>query len=118
MRGPPTERRRKRCGTDAHADGSDGEHGTPAVRRIVDLGAESRAQLAQQPLQRRALDQIRVALEEWRPARVDVINYRKDGVPYVVSLRITPVRTDGRPSFFVAIEDDATRTWLLRTQRG
>ncbi|NUO71440.1 MAG: PAS domain-containing protein, partial [Frateuria sp.] len=36
--------------------------------------------------QRRALDQIRAAMEEWRPARVDLINYRKNGEPYWVDL--------------------------------
>ena len=36
-------------------------------------------------------DHIRAALEEWRPARVDVINYRKNGELYWNQLTLAPV---------------------------
>ncbi|RZJ19331.1 MAG: PAS domain-containing protein [Haliea sp.] len=40
--------------------------------------------LLQGPLtQREGLDQIRFALEQWQPVRVDLINYRKNGEPFL-----------------------------------
>ncbi len=41
--------------------------------------------------QRARLDQVRSALEQWEPVRVDLINYRKDGEPFWVDLDISPV---------------------------
>ena len=59
--------------------------------------------------QRRALDQIRAALEEWRPARVDVINYRKNGEPYWVDLDVSPVWDKQRKlTHWVAVGRDVT----------
>jgi len=63
--------------------------------------------------QRRALDQIRVALEEWRPARVDVINYRKNGEPYWVDLDVSPVWDKQRKlTHWVAVGRDVTERKL------
>ena len=63
--------------------------------------------------QRRALDQIRAALEEWRPARVDVINYRKNGEPYWVDLDVPPVWDKQRKlTHWVAVGRDVTERKL------
>ena len=66
---------------------------------------------------RAVLDKVRSRLEQGLSYEGDIINYRKDGQPYVVSLRITPVRSGGETVAFVAIEDDMTRMWMVRMQR-
>ncbi|HZY19976.1 MAG TPA: EAL domain-containing protein [Ramlibacter sp.] len=59
--------------------------------------------------QRRALDKIRAALEEWRPARVDLINYKKNGEPYWVDLDVSPVWDKQRKlTHWVAVGRDVT----------
>jgi PAS domain S-box-containing protein len=41
------------------------------------------------------------------------INYRADGTPFVMSWRIATVAgPDGRPTGYVAIQDDVTRAWI------
>jgi diguanylate cyclase (GGDEF)-like protein/PAS domain S-box-containing protein len=63
--------------------------------------------------QRRALDQIRAALEEWRPARVDLINYKKNGEPYWVDLDVSPVWDKQRKlTHWVAVGRDVTERKL------
>jgi diguanylate cyclase (GGDEF)-like protein/PAS domain S-box-containing protein len=63
--------------------------------------------------QRRALDQIRIALEEWRPARVDLINYKKNGEPYWVDLDVSPVWDKKRKlTHWVAVGRDVTERKL------
>jgi diguanylate cyclase (GGDEF)-like protein/PAS domain S-box-containing protein len=63
--------------------------------------------------QRRSLDQIRAALEEWRPARVDLINYRKNGEPYWVDLDVSPVWDKQRKlTHWVAVGRDVTERKL------
>jgi len=63
--------------------------------------------------QRRALDQIRAAMEEWRPARVDLINYRKNGEPYWVDLDVSPVWDKQRKlTHWVAVGRDVTERKL------
>ncbi len=59
--------------------------------------------------QRRALDQIRAALEQWRPARVDLINYKKNGEPFWVDLDVSPVWDRTRKlTHWVAVGRDVT----------
>lgn len=59
--------------------------------------------------QRDRLDLVRSALEEWRPVRVDLINYRKDGEPYWVDLDISPVWDKTRKlTHWVAVGRDVT----------
>jgi PAS domain S-box-containing protein len=41
--------------------------------------------------QRSELDRIRGAMEQWKPARVDLINYKKNGEPFWVDLDVSPV---------------------------
>ncbi|HYF21299.1 MAG TPA: diguanylate cyclase, partial [Ramlibacter sp.] len=63
--------------------------------------------------QRRALDQIRAALEEWRPARVDLINYKKNGEPFWVDLDVSPVWDKQRKlTHWVAVGRDVTERKL------
>ncbi|TFZ01184.1 EAL domain-containing protein [Ramlibacter rhizophilus] len=59
--------------------------------------------------QRDRLDLVRSALEEWRPVRVDLINYRKDGEPFWVDLDISPVWDKSRKlTHWVAVGRDVT----------
>ncbi|TFZ03731.1 bifunctional diguanylate cyclase/phosphodiesterase [Ramlibacter humi] len=63
--------------------------------------------------QRRALDHIRAALEEWRPARVDLINYKKNGEPFWVDLDVSPVWDKQRKlTHWVAVGRDVTERKL------
>lgn len=59
--------------------------------------------------QRARLDQIRSALEQWEPVRVDLINYRKDGEPFWVDLDISPVWDKARRlTHWVAVGRDVS----------
>lgn len=56
-----------------------------------------------------ALDRVRRACAEGRPVTSTLLNYRKDGEPFFVELRIDPVRgPDGALLHFVAIQSDVT----------
>jgi PAS domain S-box-containing protein len=66
-----------------------------------------------------ALARIRDALQSWKPVRVEVKNYRKDGSPFWVDLGIQPVTDDqGWHHYWVAIQRETTerheRDQLLR----
>jgi diguanylate cyclase (GGDEF)-like protein/PAS domain S-box-containing protein len=59
--------------------------------------------------QRRELDRIRAALEQWQPARVDLINYKKSGEPFWVDLEVSPVWDEARRlTHWVAVGRDIT----------
>ncbi|MEY2619630.1 MAG: regulator, domain-like protein [Pseudomonadota bacterium] len=59
--------------------------------------------------QRDRLDQIRYALAQWQPVRVDLINYRRDGEPFWVDLDISPVWDKSRRlTHWVAVGRDVT----------
>lgn len=59
--------------------------------------------------QRARLDQIRSALEQWEPVRVDLVNYRKDGEPFWVDLDISPVWDKSRRlTHWVAVGRDVS----------
>jgi len=52
-----------------------------------------------------AVERIRASLRERRPCREALVNYHKDGSPYRVDVRITPLLDDARqPLWFVARE--------------
>ena len=52
---------------------------------------------------------IREALEWWRPVRVELINYRKDGTSFWVELNIVPVLDDdGLYTHWVSVQRDIT----------
>jgi diguanylate cyclase (GGDEF)-like protein/PAS domain S-box-containing protein len=59
--------------------------------------------------QRDRLNQIRTALEQWKPVRVDLVNYRKDGETFWVDLDISPVWDRSRMlTHWVAVGRDVT----------
>ena len=59
--------------------------------------------------QRDRLDQIRNALTQWKPVRVDLINYRSSGEPFWVDLDISPVWDSTRTlTHWVAVGRDVT----------
>lgn len=94
----------------------------PACERLTGYTAEEvlgrTPRIFQGPSTDRAvLAQLRTNLEQGHGYEGDVINYRKDGQPFVTSLRITPVRAGGATVAFVATADDVTRIWMVRTQR-
>ncbi|NJP09395.1 MAG: PAS domain S-box protein [Leptolyngbyaceae cyanobacterium RU_5_1] len=58
---------------------------------------------------RAALKQIRTALQNWQPCRVDLVNYRKDGSEFWIELSIVPVHDEsGWYTHWVAIQRDIT----------
>ncbi len=59
--------------------------------------------------QRRELDRIRAALEQWQPVRVDLINYKKNGEAFWVDLGVSPVWDEARRlTHWVAVGRDIT----------
>ncbi len=59
--------------------------------------------------QRRELDRIRQAMEQWQPARVDLINYKKSGEAFWVDLEVSPVWDEARKlTHWVAVGRDIT----------
>jgi diguanylate cyclase (GGDEF)-like protein/PAS domain S-box-containing protein len=59
--------------------------------------------------QRSELDRIRAAMEQWQPARVDLINYKKNGDPFWVDLEVSPVwDVERRLTHWVAVGRDIT----------
>jgi len=59
--------------------------------------------------QRAELNKIRTAMEQWRPVRVDLINYKKSGEAFWVDLEVSPVWDDARKlTHWVAVGRDIT----------
>ena len=59
--------------------------------------------------EREVLDRLRRALEAGREWEGETINYRKDGTPYVVHWKVTPVRDDtGEIHRWVSVQRDVT----------
>lgn len=59
---------------------------------------------------RRTLDRIRAALAKWRPLRVELKNYRKDGTPFWVEFSLCPVADEtGFYRFWVSIQRETTK---------
>ncbi len=62
-----------------------------------------------QGTQRKELDRIRGAMEQWQPARVDLINYKKNGEAFWVDLEVSPVWDHERKlTHWVAVGRDIT----------
>lgn len=62
---------------------------------------------------RRVLRRLREDLEATGSFEGQAVNHRRDGSPFVMSWRISTVRdTQGRPSAYVAVQEDATHSWL------
>jgi PAS domain S-box-containing protein len=58
---------------------------------------------------RQDCDEIRVALEAWRPIRKELLNYRKDGSEFWVELGITPVADEtGWFRYWVSVQRDTS----------
>jgi len=56
-----------------------------------------------------AAEEIRRALREERDCVVEILNYRKDGIPFWNRLSITPVRdADHRLTHFIGVQSDVT----------
>jgi PAS domain S-box-containing protein len=56
---------------------------------------------------RSQLDQIRAALSQWEPVRVEVINYHKDGSEFWVELNIVPIADEqGWFTHWVSVQRD------------
>ncbi|MDB5880190.1 MAG: signal transduction protein : sensor, domain [Ramlibacter sp.] len=59
--------------------------------------------------QRSELDRLRAAMEQWEPARVDLINYKKSGEAFWVDLEVSPVWDEARKlTHWVAVGRDIT----------
>jgi diguanylate cyclase (GGDEF)-like protein/PAS domain S-box-containing protein len=59
--------------------------------------------------QRSELDKIRSAMEQWQPARVDLVNYKKSGEAFWVDLEVSPVWDEARKlTHWVAVGRDIT----------
>ncbi|GAB2914409.1 sensor domain-containing diguanylate cyclase [Paralcaligenes ginsengisoli] len=58
---------------------------------------------------RKALDRIKLALQQQRECHEEVLNYHKDGTPYWLHLHIVPLPDEaGKVRYFGAIERDIT----------
>ncbi|MBO6783791.1 MAG: PAS domain-containing protein [Alphaproteobacteria bacterium] len=61
----------------------------------------------QGPMTRKsAKEELRAGIENAAPVEVELVNYRKSGVPYLVSVRVEPVfmPEDDRPMLFVGTQ--------------
>lgn len=64
------------------------------------------------------LDKIRVALENYQPVRVDLINYRKDGTEFWVECNIVPFADErGELTHWVSVQRDITDRKLAEEER-
>lgn len=58
---------------------------------------------------RELLDRIRESLLSWRPVRVEVVNYRKDGSEFLVDLSLFPIIGEqGGRSYWMGVQRDVT----------
>ena len=66
---------------------------------------------------RKELDKIRKALENWEPVRVEVINYKKDGTEFYVEFEIVPVANEkGWFTHWVSMQRNVTERKLAEQQ--
>lgn len=67
--------------------------------------------------QRAALDSIKQAMQDWQPARTELINYTKTGEEYWLELDIVPIADDtGWYTHWIAIERDITQRKLAEIE--
>lgn len=58
---------------------------------------------------RKALDKIRAALENWEPVEVEIINYRKDGTPFWSNFSIVPIADEkGWYTHWISVQRNVT----------
>ena len=68
---------------------------------------------------RAALDTIRTALQAWKPVRVELLNYRKDGSSFWVELSIVPVAdATGWYTHWVSIQRETSERRRLEALRS
>lgn len=59
--------------------------------------------------ERAQLDKIRAALKKWEPVRVEMTNYRKDGIEFTVELSISPIANEqGWYTHWVSVQRETT----------
>jgi PAS domain S-box-containing protein len=64
-----------------------------------------------------AVDVLRKAIADGRPADVELLNYRKDGSPFWNAVALSPVPgPDGRPTHFVGVQTDVSARHELEGQ--
>ena len=65
-----------------------------------------------------ACRQIRAALDAWRPIRIELLNYRKDGSEFWVELHITPVADDtGWYRYWISVQRETNERRHFDEQR-
>jgi diguanylate cyclase (GGDEF)-like protein/PAS domain S-box-containing protein len=103
--------------TEADPRGPDGPkvvYVNPAFSRMTGYAPEEIIGKTPRILQGPGTDQatraeIREHLSKWKPVRVEVLNYRKDGTPFWAELDIRPVAdADGWYTHWVAVQRDIT----------
>lgn len=58
---------------------------------------------------RKQLDKVRIALSQWQPVAIEIINYRKDGSEFWVELSIVPVANkQGIYTHWISVQRDIT----------
>ena len=66
---------------------------------------------------RATIDRIGVALKTWRPIRVEMLNYRKDGSTYWNEFEIVPVKNEkGWYTHWVSVQRDITERKQIQQQ--
>ena len=66
----------------------------------------------------KACRQMRAALDAWRPIRIELLNYRKDGSEFWVELHITPVADDnGWYRYWVSVQRETNERRHFDEQR-
>ncbi len=56
-----------------------------------------------------AVAQIRQAVQDRKPTKVTILNYRKDGTKFWNGLRISPVFSQGKLQYFLGVQANVTR---------
>jgi PAS domain S-box-containing protein len=65
-----------------------------------------------------ALNKVRIALEQYRPVRVELINYRKDGTEFWVECNIVPFRDEkGQFTHWVSVQRDITERKIAEQEK-
>jgi len=94
-----------------------------AFTRMTGYASEEAIGLTPRMLQglktsREACRQIRAALDAWRPIRIELLNYRKDGSEFWVELHITPVTDDtGLYRYWVSVQRETNERRHFDEQR-
>ena len=58
---------------------------------------------------KRAVDQLRAAVEDGYEVSIDILNYRRNGTPFMNRLLVAPIfGEDGKPAFFFGMQKELT----------